>query len=44
MQLTPAQIAEFEEQGYLFLPNLFSAEEMAALNAEVCEHYPQIVS
>src|ERR1700675_1000786 len=35
MRLTAAQIAEFEEQGYLFLPNLFSAEEMAMLNAEV---------
>ena len=35
MELTPAQIAEFEEQGYLFLPSLFSPEEMAVLNAEV---------
>src|SRR6202000_3142038 len=32
MQLTSAQIAEFEAQGYLFLPNLFSAEEMDVLN------------
>ena len=35
MKLTPAQIAEFEEQGYLFLPNLFSAEEMALLHGEL---------
>jgi ectoine hydroxylase len=35
MRLTPAQIAEFEDQGYLFMPNLFSAEEIAVLNAEV---------
>ena len=35
MKLTPAQIAEFEEQGYLFLPSLYSKEEMAILNAEV---------
>ena len=35
MKLTPAQIAEFEEQGYLFLPSLFSGPEMDVLNAEV---------
>ena len=33
MKLTPAQIAAFEEQGYLFLPSLFSPEEMVVLNA-----------
>lgn len=35
MRLNPSQLAEFEEQGYLFLPSLFSVEEMALLNAEV---------
>jgi ectoine hydroxylase len=35
MKLSPAQIAEFEEEGFLFLPSLFSLEEMAVLNAEV---------
>ena len=35
MKLTPAQVTEFEEQGYLFLPNLFSAEETALLTGEL---------
>ena len=35
MKLTAAQIAEFEEQGYLFLPSVFSPQEMDLLNAEV---------
>jgi ectoine hydroxylase len=35
MQLNPVQQREFEEQGYLFLPNLFSKQEMDVLNAEV---------
>jgi ectoine hydroxylase len=35
MKLTPAQQAEFDEQGYLFLPNLFTPEEMDVVNAEV---------
>jgi ectoine hydroxylase len=35
MKLTPSQIAEFEEQGYLFLPNVFSPEEMALLQGEL---------
>jgi ectoine hydroxylase len=35
MRLTPAQIAQFEEEGYLFLPDVFSLEEMAIINAEV---------
>ena len=35
MKLTQAQIAEFEEQGYLFIPEVFSAEEMALLNGEL---------
>ena len=35
MKLSPAQIAAFEEEGYLFLPNVFSAEEMALLTGEM---------
>ncbi len=35
MRLTPAQVAEFAEQGYLFLPGVFSPSEMSVLNAEV---------
>ena len=47
MKLTQAQIAEFEEQGYLLLPNLFSAGEIATLNGEVpgmfAEHRTEVV-
>jgi ectoine hydroxylase len=35
MKLADAQIAQFEDQGYLFLPNLFSRVEVDALLAEV---------
>ena len=35
MKLTKAQIEEFEEQGYLFLPSVFSPQEMDILNGEV---------
>ena len=35
MKLTPSQVAEFEEQGYLFLPSVFSAEEMALIRDEL---------
>src|SRR3954463_10202927 len=35
MKVSSAQIAEFEEQGYLFLPSLFTPGEMAVLNAEI---------
>ena len=35
MKLTPAQVATFEEEGYLFLPNVFNAEEMALLTGEM---------
>lgn len=35
MKLSPAQLAEFEERGYLFIPGAFSAEEMDLLNGEV---------
>jgi ectoine hydroxylase len=35
MKLSAEQIRQFDEDGYLFLPNVFTAEEMALLNAEV---------
>lgn len=35
MKLTAGQVAEFEELGYLFLPDVFSAEEMDILNGEL---------
>src|SRR5262249_46849444 len=35
MKLTQAQIAQFEDEGYLFLPNLFSNEEMTLLQDEL---------
>jgi ectoine hydroxylase len=35
MKLTQAQIAEFEDQGYLLIPNLFSAEEITLLQGEL---------
>ena len=34
MKLTDEQIAEFDEQGYLFLPNCFSEAEIVALREE----------
>jgi ectoine hydroxylase len=34
MRLTTQQLATFDEQGYLFLPDLFSAEEIAVLRDE----------
>jgi len=35
MQLTPAQVEQFERDGYLFFPGLFSAEEMHVLSDAV---------
>jgi ectoine hydroxylase len=34
MELTDAQIAEFHQQGYLFLPEQFTREEIAPLRKE----------
>jgi ectoine hydroxylase len=31
MKLTPTQLKEFDEQGYLFFPNCFDEEEIALL-------------
>ena len=35
MELTQEQIAEFDETGYLFVPEAFSTREVAVLNREV---------
>jgi len=47
MKLTSEQVAQFEHNGYLFFPGLFSRQEMDVLCAEVpaiyVEHRPEIV-
>ena len=47
MKLTPEQIAQFDRDGYLFFPSLFSAEEMAVLKGELpslySQHRPEII-
>jgi ectoine hydroxylase len=35
MKLSPDQVRRFETDGYLFLPNVFTAAEIATLNTEV---------
>jgi len=35
MNLSKTQIAEFHEQGYLFLPDVFNGDEIAALTSEL---------
>ncbi len=37
MTLSAQQLQQFDKEGYLFLPDLFSAEEMAALRDEAVE-------
>ena len=39
MNLSPTQKEQFDRDGYLFFPGLFTAEEMATLNAAVPELY-----
>ena len=39
MKLTPRQLQEFDERGYLFLPGCFSEEEIAALRSEAEQIY-----
>jgi len=41
MQLSSAQIAEFEDQGYLFLPGCFSPEEASVLHNAAQEVYAE---
>ncbi len=39
MRLTPEQLREFDEQGYLFLPDCFGEEEVAVLRREAEQIY-----
>jgi len=39
MNLTDTQVAIFEDEGYLFLPGLFSAAEVGVLNDAAAEIY-----
>ena len=39
MKLTPAELARFDEQGYLFFPSRFSPAEAAVLRAAADEVY-----
>jgi len=39
MQLTPEQLTQFDKEGYLFFPDLFSPEEAAFLKAEALKIY-----
>ncbi|MBI2753474.1 MAG: hypothetical protein HYX46_08170 [Betaproteobacteria bacterium] len=41
MKLTPSQIAEFERDGYLFFPSLFTPAEIKVLTDEVPGIYAQ---
>ena len=47
MKLTDAQLAQFDHDGYLFFPGMFSAQEMAVLKAEMpgitAQHRPEII-
>ena len=42
MKLTQAQIAQFEDEGYLFIPNLFSPAEMTLLQGELPGIFAQV--
>jgi hypothetical protein len=35
MNLTPEQVEQYRQDGYLFLPSLFSAQELLVLKSEV---------
>src|SRR5260221_14008393 len=41
MKLTPAQLAAFDKDGYLFFPSLFTPEEIGVLLDEVPRLYAQ---
>jgi ectoine hydroxylase len=41
MKLSEAQVNQFNEEGWLFLPELFTPEEIAVLNTEAEEIYKQ---
>jgi len=41
MQLNETQLKQFDEEGYLFLPDVFSPEEVAAMKREVPQIFAQ---
>ena len=41
MKLTDAQITQFEEEGWIFLPECFSPEEITVLKAEAENIYKE---
>ena len=41
MKLSPEQIRQFDEEGYVFIPDLFSKDEVGVLMAEVPGIYAQ---
>ena len=41
MKLNDAQLKQFEEEGWIFLPNCFSEEEVAVLKAEATKIYAE---
>ena len=41
MNLSETQVSEFHEQGYVFLPEVFDAEEVAALTGELDDIFAQ---
>lgn len=41
MKLTPAQVQEFDSEGFLFFPQLFSTDEVRALRDEVPKLYAE---
>ena len=41
MRLSQAQLEEFDREGYLFLPNVFTADEVALLNAQTPSLFAQ---
>lgn len=41
MKLTEAQLEQFDEEGWIFLPNCFSEEEIAVLKAEANKIYAE---
>ena len=41
MKLTPSQLAQFEREGYLFFPSLFTPAEIKVLTDEVPALYAQ---
>ena len=41
MKLSPEQLEQFEREGYLFFPGLFSPEEMQVIREQVAVMYKE---